>query len=138
MTQAFNGEYGHAAHKACADAASKCVVYAADPSKYKASAQEYGTWQVEKLYIHNYKEGQQIELDWSTPLSAFGGETALSVATRALECHHSQTANGMWNMGKGIKYTNHCFGLYMSTVGPDEAGDDLMEHTSVQKRPDPV
>ena len=126
ITQDFSGEYGHGAHRAVADAMSKCVQYAADSEKYPASAEAYGTWQVKKLYVHLYKENQ-IQLDWHVPLSAFDGEDGMSVAKRALACHKSQTANG-WEMEEGGKTDNTLFGLYFTTVGPDEAGNDLMEH----------
>ena len=59
-------------------------------SKYdKASAKEYGLWDVPKCYIHLYPENQII-FDWSMPLSAFGGRTAFDVADEAWHCHLSQ------------------------------------------------
>ena len=58
----------------------------------------------------------------------FGGETAISVADRALHCHSSQGVNSLWTMEKSKKYNNGSFGLYASTVGPDVIGEDVMEN----------
>ena len=121
----MNGEYGHPAHQAVADAARKCYAYAADPAQDPASASLYGTWQVKKLYLHLYEEAQ-VRMDWNVPLSAFGGRTGLEVATQAMDCHKSQLK--YFTMEDGVKYDNTLFGLYASEVGPDVMKDDFMEH----------
>lgn len=126
VTQDFKGEYGHGAHRAMADAAVNCVRQAADETRFKESAGKYGTWQVKKLYIHLYDKAQ-IRLDWHVPLAAFAGKDGMQIATEALACHASQTRNG-WEMTEGGSTDNTLFGLYFTAVGPDEAGDDLMEH----------
>ena len=125
-THDFKGEYGHGGHEAIADSVTKSVGYAADGQKYPASGEAYGVWQVKKLYIHLWKENQ-LRLDWHRPLEAFGGRDGLTVATEALAMHRSQTARG-WEMEDGGACDNRLFGLYMTQVGPDEAGDDLFEH----------
>lgn len=126
VTQDFRGEYGHGAHRVVADAASKCIHYAADSEKFPASAENYGIWQVKKLYVHLYGENQ-LRMDWHQPLNAFDGKDSMTVATEALNCHVSQILAG-WEMTEGGDMDNALFGLYYTAVGPDEAGNDLMEH----------
>lgn len=126
VTQDEKGEYGHGAHRACADACKLAFTLAADPAQYPDSAAQYGAWQVKKLYLHLYKENQ-LRMDWRAPLSAFDGKDGLTVATEALAFHVSQTAHG-WAMEEGGQYDNALFGLYASTVGPDVNKDDFMEN----------
>ena len=127
-THDFNGEYGHNAHKITAESVAACMEMTADATQFKTSAETYGTWEVKKLYVHLWSENQ-IHLDWTVPLTAFDGETGISVATRALAWHKSQTeSKRAWSMDRAKDYDNGLFGLYYTTVGPDEAGDDLFEH----------
>ena len=133
VTHDFNGEYGHGGHRAMADTVRLSVGYAADKTKYEDSSKAYGTWQVKKFYVHLYKENQ-IRLDWHVPLSHFDGKDGMTVATEALDLHRSQVANG-WAMEEGGDCDNTLFGLYMTTVGPDEAGNDLFEHIDLYLEP---
>ena len=126
VTHDFKGEYGHGAHKAAADAASKSILLAANPKKFTASAEDYGVWTVSKMYVHLYAENP-IQLDWTQPLNAFGGKDGLTVATEGLACHVSQVNSG-WTMEDSIKYDNSKFGLYYTTVGPDVLCNDFMEN----------
>lgn len=79
VTHDVNGEYGHAGHLVCADAALKCADWAADETRYIASVNTYGTWQIKKLYRHLGKDNA-IEMDWDQPLDAFEGKTGYEVA----------------------------------------------------------
>lgn len=126
VTQDVNGEYGHGAHRVCADACMLAVEQAADTAKYKDSAKAYGPWQVKKMYIHLYGENQ-LRMDWREPLPAFGGKDSFTVASEALACHVSQVKHG-WAMEEGGEMDNSLFGLYHSTVGEDVLGNDLMEN----------
>ena len=126
VTQDFNGEYGHGAHRATADAAVKAVTYAANAQKYSGSAAAYGTWSVSKIYVHLYAE-QQLKLDWHVPLTAFDGKDGETIAAEALAYHVSQMKHG-WAMEEGGDNDNTLFGLYATTVGPDVLGNDLMEN----------
>lgn len=126
VTQDERGEYGHGAHRACADACKLAIAAAADEKQYRESAKAYGAWQVKKLYLHLYGENQ-LRMDWRAPLSAFGGKDGLTVATEALEFHVSQTMNG-WAMEDGGQYDNALFGLYYSSVGGDVNKNDFMEN----------
>lgn len=126
VTQDFRGEYGHGAHRATADATVKAVEFAMDSSKHPDSAKQYGLWQVSKVYVHLYGENR-VQLDWHVPLERFGGKDGMAVAAEALACHVSQVKHG-WAMEEGGQNDNSLFGLYFTAVGPDENGNDLMEH----------
>lgn len=93
VTQDINGEYGHGAHRVCADVCQLAVSKAADSASCRESAREYGVWQVKKLYIHLYGD-TPLQLDWRQPLSAFGGKDGYTVACEALACHASQVKHG--------------------------------------------
>lgn len=139
ITHAENGEYGHPQHKMVADAAKECFTLAADAMQSPESYQTYDTWQVKKLYLHLYgNEADQTVLDWEQPLSAFGGKTGAEIAAEAFALHVSQKGMGA---GKGDRfeaftvettgaqrYPYDHYGLQNTTVGPDEAKNDLFEH----------
>ena len=126
VTQDLRGEYGHGAHMAVADAASRCVKYAADPAYDKTSRTEFGVWQVKKLYIHLY-EKNQILMNWRVPLDSFGGKTAFDIASEAFLFHVSQQ-KGIYSVEDSGPYNNALFGLYATTVGEDTAGNDFFEN----------
>ena len=126
ITHDFKGEYGHGAHRVCADAAVKALSYATNPKKYRESYQEYGAWDVPKCYIHLYMENV-IDFDWRIPLEAFDGKTAFDVASEAFSRHISQQ-----DTEYVVEDSGPCdcsvFGLYRSLVGPDTGKDDLFEN----------
>ncbi len=126
ITHDFNGEYGHGAHRVCADAVTKALDLAVNPKKFKESYQEYGGWDVPKCYIHLYPENV-IDFDWRVPLEEFGGRTAFDVATEAFACHISQR-----DTEYSVEDSGPCdcslFGLYRSLVGPDTEHQDLFEN----------
>ena len=139
VTHAENGEYGHPQHKMMADAAKECFSLAADSTQYPESADQYGAWQIKKLYLHLYgSEEEQTVLDWNQPLSAFGGKTGAELASEAFALHVSQKGMGTGKGKKFVEFTveetgakmypyDH-FGLQNSTVGPDEQKNDFLEH----------
>ena len=135
-THDVDGEYGHGAHRVCADACLQCVKQAADPGKYKASASTWGVWQPKKLYIHMYKQNQ-IEFDWDAPLTCFDHLTGYAVAENAYAKHASQTGKGYKVNGKRIpfiveprdsQYSCYLFGLAYTAVGPDINKNDPFEN----------
>ena len=126
VTHGENGEYGHGAHKATCDAAKHCVKIAAKSSQYEKSAKEYGTWQVKKLYLHEYTKNV-IPCDWTVPLEAFGGKTGFEVAEEAFSYHRSQVKRN-WKFEAVGPHDNTLFGLYYTTVGQDTGTGDFMEH----------
>lgn len=117
VTHDLKGEYGHGAHRVCADAAIKAI----ERAEKDASA-----WQVKKLYLHLYKQNA-LTFDWRQPLDFFGGQTAFDIADAAFKCHKSQQSNGLIVQDWG-SYANNLFGLYHTTVGPDVEKNDLFEH----------
>lgn len=135
----LQGEYGHGAHMVLATALTEALVAATDESRYPESAAAYGTWQVEKTYLHLYKENA-IVMDWDTPYESLGGKTPFQVTQDGFACHLSQHWTWFygWIYGKNGNvitradqigsYSPCKFGLYQSTVGVDEAGGDFMEH----------
>ena len=126
LTHDIQGEYGHGAHRVCADAAMRCVELAANEAKYPKSAKEYGTWDTPKCYIHLYSQNV-IDMDWRKPLSAFGGKTSFEVAEAGFRCHISQQVTD-YHVEDWGPWDNSLFGLYRSTVGPDEAKNDFFEN----------
>ena len=125
VTHDKGGEYGHGAHRVCADAMIKAIDRAAD-SSYLPSAG--APWHIQKLYLHLYRQNT-LTFDWRQPLAAFDGKTAFDIAEAAFACHASQRSNGLIVQDWGA-YANNIFGLYYSAVGPDAQGDDLFEHIS--------
>lgn len=132
-----NGEYGHGAHRVCADALLRCVAAAADETQYPDS-RTLGAWQVKKLYLHLYRENP-VEMDWDQPLAAFDGRTGYEMALAAYQWHASQHEYGQKNAktgkfeyfsveGRDSDYSCYRFGLAYTAVGPDEAGGDFFEH----------
>lgn len=127
VTQDANGEYGHYQHRLVAEAAQKCVEFAATEGKYLDSFYEYGTWQVKKLYLHLWPENQ-ITFDWSVPLVSMNGATGLELAIEAYDLHKTQATSGMSVTETGSEYDNRIFGLAHTTVGEDVRKDDFLEN----------
>ena len=136
VTHGENGEYGHGAHRTACAAAKECVKIAAKPNRFPKSAEQYGVWQVKKLYLHEYKKNR-IPCDWTIPLEAFGGKSGYEVASEAFRWHRSQTrrhweldSDGTVHNNKGVlQHDNSLFGLYYTMVGQDSGTGDFMEHT---------
>ena len=126
VTHGEKGEYGHGAHKTAADAAKNAVKAAASAKKYPDSAKKYGTWEVKKLYLHEY-EKNPIVCDWDEPLEAFGGKTGYEVAEEAFQFHASQVKRD-WAFEVHGDHDNAAFGLFHTTVGKDSGIGDLMEN----------
>ena len=120
-----DGEYGHETHKFTAAILRKALTVSADARRYPDSAAQYGVWDVPKAYLHLWKHNP-IRLDCRTPLSAFGGQTALEVAKAAYTKHVSQQWCWFY-VSDDNEYSIADFGLYRTTVGRDSE-NDLMEH----------
>ena len=143
VTHDLEGEYGHGAHMACAEAVISCVEYgdndAIDPDLYET----YGGWKPQKLYLHLYPNNPII-LNWRVPLTKMNGITSLELAQNAFKLHLTQRATNFEVTDEG-KYSTAEFGLYYSSVGPDADKDDFMENipgkgniTYVPPTPQPV
>ena len=125
----LDGEYGHAVHMLSAIALTTAVEAAADPARFSDSAEKYGAWDTPKFYLHLYGDAPTI-LDYETPLEPFGGRTAYEIALDAYAEHLSQQHWTFTVYSFDSPMDSHRFGLYRSTVGEDEARNDLMEHLS--------
>lgn len=125
VAQDVNGEYGHGTHMLTSALMREAVENAMDPAFCPDSAETYGVWDVPKTYLHLYRENK-ISLDCRKPLEAFGGQTALEVATAAYKKHVSQQWCWFY-VSDDYKYSIADFGLYRTTVGAD-TGNDMMEH----------
>ena len=125
VTHDLKGEYGHPQHKVTARHMEEAVKAAKDPSRYPESAEQYGAWEVKKLYIH-LLDTNSIHMDWDTPYEALGGKTPLQVATLGYKQHKSQQK--AYSMEDGKKYDNTKFGLAYSSVGEDVNKNDLFEN----------
>ncbi len=149
----LDGEYGHGTHVLCASALTEAIGFAADSEKYPDSYEKYGSWQVEKTYLHLYEENK-ITMDWDIPYDSMGGKTPFQMTQEGFGCHKSQHWCWFndWIYGKNnnitkatqITYCSPCeYGLYDSRVGADVVGGDFMENviprsqrkTEVEKLP---
>ncbi|MBQ3482023.1 MAG: PIG-L family deacetylase [Oscillospiraceae bacterium] len=129
VTHAENGEYKQGCHILSALSMERAVVLAADESYQSESAARWGVWDTPKTYLHLYgNEKERTVLDFETPLDAFGGKTAFTVAEEAFALHASQAELSFRVYESGHAYDCHSFGLYRSLVGPDRERRDLMEN----------
>lgn len=130
VTHDVNGEYGHAVHRAAADAAQRCVALAADAGYQEKRLAYTEPWQVKKLYLHLYEENA-LRMDWRKPLVAFGGRTAFDMAEAAFACHISQQRTD-YKVEDFGPYDNAEFGLAFTAVGEDAEKNDFFEHIKAE------
>ena len=123
----LEGEYGHWQHKILAHAVQEAVPLAADPAYDPSSAEQYGAWQIKKLYLHLYPENR-IVLPATKPIAAYGGLTPVQIAAAAFQCHKSQLPSRHAVTNEGV-YSMSDFGLAYTLVGTDTPGvNDPFEH----------
>ena len=115
FAQDRKGEYGHWQHKLTSKAAREAFTLAADPTFDPESAEAYGTWQVQKLFLHLYPD-DTIMLDAHTPLSFFGGRDAFEVACDAYKKHKSQQKFHFRVTRDEKKYAFNRFGMAEGVV----------------------
>lgn len=128
VTHDVNGEYGHAVHIKTSAIVRRAVELAADPSYDPESVEQYGVWQVQKEYIHLWKENK-IELDIRAKLPHMGNRSAYDIAAKAFTYHKTQHKN--WSFESTSKnYPIGSFGLYFTAVGPDSGINDMFENVS--------
>ncbi|MBR3100052.1 MAG: PIG-L family deacetylase [Clostridia bacterium] len=143
VTQDIRGEYGHGQHRLIADGCIQGFDLAADAAQYPESAEQYGAWEVKKLYVHLYGDSEkQIHFDWDVPLSKLDGKTGMELACEAFTKHVTQADLKFTIGGKrkplapditGVYYSNTDFGLHSTRVGEDEARNDFLEHITGQE-----
>ena len=125
IAQDLNGEYGHGTHMFTSKITTEAIMLSNDASMFPESANEYGTFEVKKTYLHLYPENK-IKLPTREPLDNFGGKTALEVAKESYKYHVSQQWCWFY-VDDEYEYSCADFGLYHSTVGLD-TGNDIMEN----------
>lgn len=128
VTQDENGEYGHIQHKQTVKAVEHAVGLAANPSYDPESAEQFGTWEVKKLYLHLYQDNP-ISLDIDAPLTNMNGKSAFEVAQDAFMHHKTQNRSGRYYVRRDGVYDLSSFGLKYSIVGLDSPGsNDMFEN----------
>ncbi len=122
----LNGEYGHGAHCLNAKTLTEAAAAADDPQRFPESAQKYGTWGIQKLYLHLYAQNP-IVMDWTAPMEELGGKSGWDMAKLGYDKHVSQH---VFKFRVRIEGPNDCrlFGLYYTAVGPDVAKNDFFEN----------
>lgn len=119
----INGEGGDSRRALTGMLMQYAVEAAADPGAYAESAEEFGTWQVKKLYLHLGTE-RLIEPDFNTPSDALGGLTATEAAAGAFTNYISLA--GKYNVAS--EPGSAVFSLAYSTIGDDGDRDDFYEN----------
>jgi len=129
ITHGFRGEYGHVNHKLAACFTVTSTLRAADPTFAPESAEEYGVWDVPKLYVHMYDDAIRVNLPFDVPLECYGWRTPMEVAYAGLDKYRSQVYHRSYSLdADGVEYDKTFFGLFRSNVGPDVEGTSLFEH----------
>lgn len=129
LSHDVGGEYGHGAHRLCADAARYCVENSSNPEHAPEIAEAYGLWQVKKLYLHLYEDAP-ITMDWNVPLASMDGKTGLQLAQEAYQMHVTQQ-NTDYKVTDTGKTSCAEFGLVYSSVGADVSRNDFFENIPV-------
>ena len=124
VAQDKKGEYGHWQHKLTSKASVEAAPLAADPTYDPESAEQYGTWQVQKVFLHLYEENH-ITVDAHKPLSFFGGDDAYNVARKAYRKHESQQKFGFSVCRDDGEYAFNQFGMAYGVV---EVGEDIFDN----------
>ena len=127
----LEGEYGHIQHQLTARLIADAIPLAMDESYDPESVQEYGAWEVKKVYLHLYTENR-IEMDWNQPFSSDSPISPIFLAKEAYDKHRSQQKAYSMNR-EAERFDNKIFGLYYTAVGPDEEKNDFFEHIDLQK-----
>ncbi|MBQ8080694.1 MAG: PIG-L family deacetylase [Clostridia bacterium] len=127
VTHDLEGESGHAQHILVANAVVRAVMELAGDPAYDDGTEEGQTaYTPDKLYLHRYRQNE-IVMDWTRPLSRFGGKSGFEIARQAFKKHVSQS-NTHYAVYLSGPNDSRRLGLYFTQVGPDERKDDLFEH----------
>lgn len=137
------GEYSHGQHILNTHLLKQAIHKANDSLYDEASFNQYGNWQISKLYLHLYEENPII-MDYDTPLEYFNGKTAYEVSKEGYSKHLSQQWTWFtgWINGKNDNYTKATdiktysplkYGLFFSNVGEDIQKNDMFENIKYYK-----
>ncbi len=109
----LKGEYGDGANMLTAKCVQSAVKYAATNSMDKASLNQYGTWQVFRLFLHLYTKGEaSVSLDRTAPIAAFSGRSSVDVETDLYEAY-TESARYALDVGDEV-YGRADYGLVAS------------------------
>ena len=127
---AEDGDSGHPVHIFGVQCLQKALELCPDENYHSGSVEQYGVWDVPKVYLHLYGEAEEmVTLDYDKPLDAFGGATAFEMAERAFRACITQFEAGKYSVyGRDSVHDSSRFGLYKTTVGPDAEKTDLFEN----------
>ena len=125
FAQDEKGEYGHWQHILSSKAARDAFALAADPTFDPESAERYGTWQVQKLYLHLYPENT-IVTDDQMPLAFFDGQNAYEVARAAFKKHVTQQGSG-YAVNRVEGFFMFPFNRFGMAEGVVPSGDDVFD-----------
>ena len=128
FAQDKNGEYGHWQHKLTSKASVEAAVLAADPAYDPESVEQYGTWQVQKAFLHMYEENR-ITIDAHAKLTFFGGDDAYNVARKAFQKHETQKDIGYAVTRDRGEFAFNQFGMAFGVV---EVGEDVFDNIDEQ------
>jgi hypothetical protein len=109
----LDGEYGNAAHMMTAYGLRKAVKDAASTRYFSDSLEAYGVWQIKRLFLHFYEDGEaSVSIDREAALNAFLGRTALAVEEDLYEAFSEEYR---YPLDVGDKtYSVADYGLYYS------------------------
>lgn len=103
---------------------SYAIDAAADPAMYPESADEYGVWQVKKLYLLG---GEGIDFDWSTPVQELGGISPIDASAVAFS--HYTSLRGKYAVAEyGDGFDTSVYNLAFSMLGEDARHDGFFEN----------
>jgi hypothetical protein len=127
VTHDQKGEYGHWQHRIVSQAVCEAVDLAADASYDPESANQFGTFQVKKLYLHLYPENT-IQLDVLSPLPRFDSQNVCRYFESRIRrtCFPAQSRA----LQRGERGDLQPFGLWTVLVRPwpDTDQNDMFEH----------
>ncbi|HNV48360.1 MAG TPA: PIG-L family deacetylase [Spirochaetota bacterium] len=124
-THNVDGEYRHNNHIACSLITREAVLAAADPSRFRDLPEANDPWKVKKLYLYNHGWNKWYKMDAILP--GLGGRSVAKAAADGYHCHVTQ-GKDKETPGSGVRG-----GLWSSSVGPDVAGDDILENLDLAR-----
>ena len=140
LTHSEDGEYGHCQHVLYEQLAIEAAELSGDGKAFPELAKEFGTYQVPKIYVHDYiSDHGQIVLDLDQPLETQNGMTSYEVTVSAFKKHRSQEDYFMgWlelpqKASEIVNYSPCRWGLYCTNVGDDTSTDTFFDHIVLLK-----
>lgn len=127
VTHDIKGEYGHPSHKTTSYLVQKAINLTSNKNLFIESYYNYGIHQVQKLYLHLYKENEII-MNWDLRLPSLDYRTPFEVACIGYDKYYSQHKLFRMSGRFAKKYNNSKYGLKYSNVGKDIKKNDFFEN----------